>query len=126
MEIRNENPPNFQEIKAVLPASEDNIFTYGSTLYVPSGREVPPDILEHEKVHSKQQKNPAVWWDKYLKDLAFRLEEELVAYKAQYAFAKEKHGSSAAKLALEEFARNLSTLYALNLTYHQAHTLIRK
>lgn len=43
------------------------------------------DLLAHERVHLKQQKDNWVeWWKKYLNNPQFRLSQEIPAYQAQY------------------------------------------
>lgn len=91
MKIVNEYPPNYELIKFVLNPGKHATFCYGDILYNPSGRELPLDIEHHEEVHSHQQGNePAAWWNRYITDPDFRLSQEIEAYGAQYAFAKER------------------------------------
>jgi hypothetical protein len=65
------------------------IITYGDTIYCKWKVKEPK--LTHEKVHIKQQKEMGVdeWWDKYLSDEQFRLQQELEAYKAEIEWIKE-------------------------------------
>lgn len=128
MEIVHSFPPNIASIKSILPITEDNIFTYGSNLYVPSGHEIPPDIMIHEKVHSDRQMDfngAENWWKLYLTDTSFRLEEELLAYATQLKWVHEHLNAKAYKMALDEFASNLQTLYSISITFQKAQTLIR-
>lgn len=58
-------------------------FTVGDTIY--SKGEISPDLLEHEKVHIKQQASGwREWWERYFTDTAFRTTQELEAYQEQY------------------------------------------
>jgi len=58
-------------------------FTVGDTIY--SKEEISPDLLEHEKVHIKQQQSGwKEWWEKYFTDPEFRTSQELEAYQEQY------------------------------------------
>lgn len=79
-------PPNFEMIKACLPyASEEHVFCYGDTIYVPDGHELRPDVIFHESLHTMQQgKDPEAWWNRYLIDPAFRLDQEMKCYCDQY------------------------------------------
>lgn len=86
MNILYEYPPNFDKIKEVFPIKEDTVFTYGDTIYSPKRQKITPDLIIHEDVHVKQQVDPELWWNKYLKDKEFRLSQELEAYRAQYKF----------------------------------------
>ena len=123
-------PPNFPQIKQTLGYYEGNIYPFGDIIYNPKGDEIPPDVIFHEEVHKGQQSiysSPLMWWTKYLLDKQFRQEQEVEACSKQYLFVKNTLGSKVAKECLDECAENLShKRYKLNLTFHQAHTLIRK
>jgi hypothetical protein len=122
-------PPNYQDIKKVLNPPESAVFAYGSTIHNPSGQEIPPDIIIHEAVHEKQQRlfgTPELWWQKYLLDLDFRLDQEVEAYSAQYQYLKEYLPNKAMKEVLTDLAQNLVKLYSVGLTYQEACTRIRK
>lgn len=82
-------PPNIKKIKKILTPAEGMVFTYGDTIYNPSGAYVADHLQIHEQVHMAQQKKPETWWNKYLIDPRFRLEQELEAYRAQYKFAEK-------------------------------------
>lgn len=87
MKILNEWPPNIKEIRKHFTVHERVLFTYGSTIYNPSGENIPDHLIVHEEVHEKQQGNdPAAWWKKYFTDTEFRIEQEIEAYHAQYVF----------------------------------------
>lgn len=129
IKIKQEYPPNIEEIKRYLETNQDTIYAYGSFVYNPSGKEIPPDVLTHENVHSQQQKNfasPELWWSKYLIDREFRKQEEVEAFAKQWRWIKPYLPSQGVKDALNEFAQLLSSpLYDLDLTHSQAETLIR-
>ena len=129
MKIQTGLPPNIDSIRAAGLSDENSIFCYGDTLYVPHGKEVPADIQFHEQIHEQQQKvfsSPEFWWQKYIVDKGFRLEEELKAYVAQFQFVKRFYKDKEQKEALDEFATNLSgPMYKIDLTFHKARTLIR-
>lgn len=80
-------PPNFTEIVKRFPAVKRRlgvIFAYGDRIYNPSGVMLPPEIMAHETVHCERQSDPVAWWARYFEDREFRLEEELLAYHAEY------------------------------------------
>lgn len=81
-------PPNFDAIVRVFPLAAKNsvLFTWGYAIYSPGGDYVSPELLEHERVHAARQAltTPEAWWDKYLVDPEFRLNEEVPAHKAEY------------------------------------------
>ena len=89
MKIVNEKPPMLEKILGVgmNPNLDNVIFTYGDTIYNPSGRDIPEYLIEHESVHTKQQGNdPDGWWERYLRDTYFRLDQETAGYAAQFRF----------------------------------------
>lgn len=127
MKIINDYPPNYKTIlEAELPVDTDTIFAYGNTIYNPSKKEIAPDIIYHEHIHSEQQKDPEAWWQQYLYDSLFRGRQEAEAYARQYLWVKDK-APKLAEECLEECAHKLSSpLYKLNLSFYEAKTLIRK
>lgn len=111
MKISNTYPPNYEKITAVLNIKgiRGIIFTYGDTIYNPSKIDIPPDLMVHEEVHMRQQKNdPDKWWNQYLSDPDFRFKQELEAYRAQYKFAKEFYGRKQLRSLLDHIANTLS------------------
>ena len=87
MIIINEYPPNIKQIKEAFPLKGREIFAWGGTIYSPSGVDIPVWLIEHEKVHFKQQKHiggPEAWWERYLVDTQFRFEQELEAHQVEY------------------------------------------
>ncbi len=85
-------PPNFDAIKLVLPhANHTHTYCYDGTIYNPSGKKLSLDIQYHEYIHSLQQEERGVeaWWQHYLTEPSFRLEQEIDAYGSQYAYAKK-------------------------------------
>lgn len=81
-------PPNIEKIKNAFPIRSNTIFTYGDTIYAPMLRgQLPPDIIAHEEIHARQQgEDPEAWWDRYIVDKEFRLNQEVQAYRTQYRF----------------------------------------
>lgn len=55
LRVVNEWPPNIEAIRAVLDPKSTTTFCYGSTVYNPSGKEIAPEILYHESIHTEQQ-----------------------------------------------------------------------
>jgi hypothetical protein len=89
MIIVNEYPPNVEQIKQAFPAVEHNkgvVFTYGQIIYNPSGHEIDKPLQFHEATHSIQQDKmgPDKWWEKYIQDVTFRINQEAEAYLNQY------------------------------------------
>ena len=129
MKIVKGSPPNIHAIRLAGMVVDDNsVFCYNDTIFVPSGKELSPDIEYHERIHSQQQDgNAEQWWNRYLSDKEFRKSQELEAFIGQYLFIKKHVPTKIAEEWLEEMAHILSSpQYALTLTFYQAKTLIRK
>jgi len=65
--------------------------TFGKWIYMPKNIGITADLVAHEMVHVKQQKNWFVaiyWWMRYCVDAKFRYSQELPAYQAQYDMLK--------------------------------------
>jgi hypothetical protein len=91
--VYNEFSPVWDRILAAGLNPDPNrvVITYGSRLFAPMVRYIPEDLLRHEETHSAQQgANPDGWWDRYLTDPFFRIQQEAEAYGAQYKFVCEK------------------------------------
>ncbi len=127
MELREEYPPNYSEITRNLNLEGHKpVFCYGKYIYNPHKLKISPFTYAHEKVHSEQQgDNPEKWWNEYLINPKFRLEQELLAMAKEYSLVK---------LVLKDMSNDFlyikakelsSPLYALNLTIGQAESKIR-
>lgn len=130
MEIVKEYPPNIEKIKKIANLEGKQIvFTYGKTIYNPTGAVIPRNLELHEEVHAKQQgRDIEQWWDKYLSDEKFRLEQEVEAYKVQYKYVTE-HGAD--RDTKREFLRHIcqdlsGPVYGHIVSFEQAKQLITK
>lgn len=89
MKIVHENPPNnLRETIAIFGMLPRNgvIYTYGDTIYNPSAIDLPDHLITHEETHCEQQgADPDSWWDRYLQDQYFRVQQETEAYARQFA-----------------------------------------
>lgn len=132
MKIIRDYPPNIDRIREDYDLSGKNVvFTYGDELYNPSGVEIPRNLEIHEEVHTKQQgilkAGIEQWWDRYLEDEQFRLEQEVEAYKAQYEYVKN-HGADrdTKREFLRHIAQDLSgPIYGHMVSFEQAKQLIK-
>lgn len=90
LQIKVEYPPNIDAIDKVFRGVKRDctrrqiIFTYGLVIYNPSAQPIGLELLAHEAVHTRQQKNPGAWWDRYLKDKQFRFDQELEAHCVEF------------------------------------------
>lgn len=127
-------PPNFDEILKVFPAAAgvNTIFAFGDRIFVPSGNQLPPELLAHEQVHGYRQTESAggidKWWRKYLEDEVFRQTEELVAHAVEYrAYCTTSQDRNDRSRYLSQMARRLaSPLYRLGMTEREATGMIKK
>ena len=88
MKIVTHYPPNFSLIAKHFPIGPTSVITYGDLVCNLSGLSLPQHIIEHEKVHVRQQTDPEAWWKRFITDPEFRLEQELEAYRTQWKFIK--------------------------------------
>jgi hypothetical protein len=130
MKIVKQYPPNFDKIKTVFEHTEEHraLFCYGDTIYNPYDVEVTPDLEKHEETHSRQQGTfPDIWWDEYLNNKFFRLEQEIEAYGEQIIFLSSIiEDSNLLSWFKEKIAQALSSnLYGNLLNYGQAVSKLR-
>lgn len=129
--VPNELPPNFEAIVEKIPRAAEKgvIFAYSPAVYVPSGRPLPPHLVEHEKTHLEQQgADPAGWWKRYLDDLNFRFDQELEAHVAEYdEFCRTRRDRNVRSSYLHAIARRLAgSLYGCQVTVTEARQMIQR
>lgn len=126
MRIITARPPNFSEILQAFPMAANSgvIFSYAPDIYAPSGRDLPPELLDHESVHIKRQIDMGVeaWWKYYLIDDEFRYNEELLAHQAEYKKLCEMYTDRRSRRSsLKYVAKKLSApLYGRMISFQQA------
>lgn len=118
-------PPNRAAIeRAIGAAPEHAVYAWGDTIYSPSGDDLADHLVEHERTHSRQQAEiggPETWWQRYLTDRDFRLDQEVEAYRAQLAFVQSAHR----KRLLLKLAGDLSgPLYGRLISFGEAVRLL--
>lgn len=131
VKIKEEKPPVYNQIAKTFGNDlSQAIFTYGDTIYNPNKFKIADHIIEHEKIHMAQHKvypgGPEAWWDKYLADSKFRLDQEAKAYGRQYAFCCSKGiGRQEKRAILKGLAKILSgQLYDRVIGLEEAKKLI--
>lgn len=105
--------PNFQELKDKFGVGEETIIAYGDKIFV-KGKTMTSDLLVHELTHCERQNfsvdSAKRWFEMYLRDEKFRLQEEVIAYRRQYQFCckvyKDRNKRNAILIAL---AKELSS-----------------
>lgn len=97
--------------------------------YVYCKFELPPDKIVHESIHLRQQKamTPQIWWQKFLDDPSFRLEQEVEAHRREAQFIRKNiKDRNAAFHYVREIAQNLSSkIYGELVTYSEAMALLK-
>lgn len=88
-------PPNHAAILARFPQANrpGTIFAYGDRVYIIGSTDLlTPALRAHEAVHLQRQADyisPDLWWDRYLIDNQFILDEELPAHRAEYGVLRQ-------------------------------------
>lgn len=130
MKLLRAYPPNFSDIVRTFPGARGQgvMFTYGGTLYVPGGTHlVTPALLAHEQAHSVRQLglHPADWWNIYLVDKIFRLEEELVGHRAEYQHLLKQFTGKFLDQHVRHVCERLSgPLYGRMMSYGEAEYVV--
>jgi len=131
MQINTQQPPEhiYKPCKEKFGIDFDRgtIFTVGEDIHIKNPDKLSQDLLAHELVHIIQQQEIGAdnWWERYLEDDAFRLEQEIEAYGEQYRYAQEKYNRQQRRLLLKEMSENLSgKMYGNLLSKEQAKELI--
>jgi hypothetical protein len=104
-------PPNIEEIKKVFDVENRPVlFAWNDRIYNPKGVHISEYLMAHEAVHLHRQYGaPRTWWDRYIRDPQFRLEEEIEAHRAEYNSYCEHHKDRNARAVfLHHLATRLS------------------
>ena len=127
LEVVDARPPNFDKIVAVLPdaAKPGTMFAYDGKVYFPGGKgPLTRELDAHERVHIERQGHDGLeaWWEKYLADVNFRFNEELLAHRAEYRTYCKRHIDQVkrAKFLRVISKRLASPLYGAGLTDERA------
>lgn len=96
MKIIKAFPPIFAELTRHFPIKGVTgiLYAWGDRIYNPSGVSVPEWLMAHETVHGRRQLATAelsvaeaatlAWWQKYIHDHYFRLNEEVPAHQKEW------------------------------------------
>ena len=131
IEFAKGRPPNFEEIAKVLPQARrsDTVFTYGNVIYVANGQELPQSIIAHECVHVQQQflYGRDAWWERYLRDIAFRFQQETAAHQVEYRIMLNDGNRRERRRAEKLIAQRLAgPLYGNACSPMRARALLRE
>lgn len=130
LEVVVDYPPNIDKIDAAfhVKGQQGVIYTYGGKIYSPSGSDLSYDLHEHERVHVQQHSRHGgsdAWWERYLTDVEFRLDQEVEAYRVQLAYINEHYNRKQRREMLDFVAHTLaSPMYGNMLSKKQAIKLL--
>lgn len=108
---------------------KDIVIAYYPDIYVKEGY-LPESKIVHEKVHLERQKEIGVvwWWERYLSDKKFRLQEELMAYQAEIDYIYGPHSKTLLQYRdarVEQLLREISsTMYGNIISYEEARKIL--
>lgn len=95
-------PPNYAAInRAFNVRGQPVIFCFGDVIHNPARINVTPELIAHESIHSREQGgDPKGWWQSYIADPLFRLDQEIMAHRAEYrAFCERGREDMVDKIA---------------------------
>lgn len=129
-------PPNYAQLKEhfKLPPSHNIVFAWGETMFSPNLKNVITDAIKaHEAAHGARQLSFAAtgdaeqsvraWWNRYIEEIAFRLDEEVIGHRAEFKHIQNSGGASRRdkEKALEWIASKLSSpLYGGLIMFNDA------
>lgn len=119
-------PPNYAQILSVFPSAQRRgvIFSYYPNIHCPGAKTLPAELIAHEEVHLHRQKMAGVerWWEEYLRNPAFRYQEELIAHQVEYRHLMANAPSrTVRRMALKHTAARLASgLYGQIVTHKKA------
>lgn len=129
MRVVFERPPMFDEINERFRiAGKPVIFSWGDVIYNPLRIDVPPHLIVHEEMHGWRQTELGVeqWWQNYIDDGAFRLEEEILAHQAEYReLLRRRPNRQGRRWALKMTSKRLAApLYGKMITLSKAREVL--
>ena len=127
MKIVNSKPPNWQRLSETFPITWGTVIVaYAPNIYC--GVEVSKQKQVHEEIHLERQRNLGVdlWWEYYFTDKAFRLSEELEAYKVEVEWIKENiQTRNQRRFLLDKIYSDLSSsVYGFICSYDEAKRML--
>lgn len=129
IKFSDKKPPMYDVCEKYFGADWDSgtIFAYGDTIHAKHISFVTPDVYAHEAVHMRQQEiygDKDRWWDRYLRDQAFRCNQEVEAYKGQLQYALEKYTRNHRRALKKHVYASLSGLSGGTISITEAEKLL--
>jgi hypothetical protein len=111
-----------------IPPGMAVIFSWGDSIYNPTGAKISKELHAHEEIHSgrqgKYEADVRLWWRRYMSEPLFRYHEELPAHIAEYHAYCKRHGSGRVQFLDKVAERLASPLYGSIITYAAARDAI--
>lgn len=132
MQIVVSYPPMIDEIDAKFRVKRRHgiIYSWGDTIFNPSGVHIRPELIAHEEAHGARQRNADLkaWWELYIESPSFRLAEETPAHVAELRYLVDHAPSrqlrrGALKYVAQRFA---ALLYGPMITVSKARRILSK
>jgi hypothetical protein len=126
MKLSNEKPAIYDRCAKEFGVSWDNgiIITYGDTVHCKYP--LSKDLMVHEYTHVVQQSrvDRDIWWDSYMTNRAFRLEQEVEAYNNQLDFINRNCNREQRRIMRKSIIRDMVTFYGGMCTSKEADALL--
>lgn len=130
LETSKEIPSIYYQLRDKFNVSWDDGIIIADTPKLHCKYDIPPDKLVHEAVHIRRQNEVGrdLWWELYLAKDTFRLEEEVLAYQAEWKFLKKTvpNREIRHKLLIEIATHLSSSIYGNIVDQKEAINLIKQ
>lgn len=126
-------PPIFDEAAKLFGVTEDDVvfYSWGDTIYSPTGKVPSDDLLIHEATHANQQSHDPIaakiWWDKFMVDPEWRIEQEAEAFGEQLRWirGRVKDRNTIARYVHQMSSSLASKMYGKAISYQDAMKKIK-
>lgn len=122
-------PIFYEQLHEIFGVEWDNGLIVSAYPYIYCKTDIPAEKIIHEYVHLNEQAKIGtdIWWQKYLSDSSFRLEEEVKAYRKEVQFIRKniKDRNIAFKFVHQMSIDLSSSQYGKLVTQQEAWKLIR-
>ena len=111
-QVINDYPPMYDQIAKAFGLRPDArvVFSWGDRIYNPMADTLAPEIVAHEGAHGSRQgdgQQVIDWWKRYVDSPPFRLNEEVMAHRAEYEWLMAHGNRQWRRKALKHVADRL-------------------
>lgn len=130
MKILSDKPEIYEALRTMFEVDWNKglVITYYPNIHTKGGN-LPEDLIVHESVHLLQQEKMGVdkWWDRYILDRTFRVQEETAAYIAQARFIRTNViGRNVRRAMLKHIQGSMVRMYAGAFTREEAKAILEQ